>query len=167
MYAIRSYYADVLDALAAIPEPEPPPPEVVPREVTIAMQITRITSYNVCYTKLLRACLNEVVVARAARVRMIQLEVEVSGSHLATYVADGIVAATPTGSTAYALSCGGPIIRPDVAALVMVPICKCLTKHNRRRLTSGKNLNSMSQCMLIPPMPVRFTGLCPSKILPV
>ncbi|MCA1588081.1 MAG: NAD(+)/NADH kinase, partial [Chloroflexi bacterium] len=42
------------------------------------------------------ACLNEVVVARGSRVRMIQLEVEVSGSHLATYVADGVVVATPT-----------------------------------------------------------------------
>jgi hypothetical protein len=53
------------------------------------------------------ACVNEVVVARGNRVRMIQVAVEVSGSHLATYVADGVVVATPTGSTAYSFSAGG------------------------------------------------------------
>ena len=64
------------------------------------------------------ACLNEVVVARARRVRMIQLEVEVSGSHLATYVADGVVVATPTGSTAYSFSAGGSILDPRLRNMI-------------------------------------------------
>jgi len=73
------------------------------------------------------ACLNEVVVARARRVRMIQLEVEVSGSHLATYVADGVVVATPTGSTAYSFSAGGSILDPRVRNMVITPVAAYLS----------------------------------------
>ncbi|MDQ2935491.1 MAG: NAD(+)/NADH kinase, partial [Chloroflexota bacterium] len=65
------------------------------------------------------ACLNEVVVARGPHVRMIQLEVEVSGSHLATYVADGVVVATPTGSTAYSFSAGGAILDPRLRNMII------------------------------------------------
>jgi NAD+ kinase len=68
------------------------------------------------------ACLNEVVVARGSRVRMIRLEVEVSGSHLATYVADGVVVATPTGSTAYSFSAGGSILDPRLRNMVITPV---------------------------------------------
>ncbi|MDQ2673811.1 MAG: NAD(+)/NADH kinase [Chloroflexota bacterium] len=73
------------------------------------------------------ACLNEVVVARARRVRMIQLEVEVSGSHLATYVADGVVVATPTGSTAYSFSAGGSILDPRLRNMVITPVAAYLS----------------------------------------
>ncbi len=73
------------------------------------------------------ACLNEVVVARARRVRMIRLEVEVSGSHLATYVADGVVVATPTGSTAYSFSAGGSILDPRLRNMVITPVAAYLS----------------------------------------
>jgi NAD+ kinase len=73
------------------------------------------------------ACLNEVVVARGARVRMIQLEVEVSGSHLATYVADGVVVATPTGSTAYSFSAGGSILDPRLRNMIITPVAAYLS----------------------------------------
>jgi NAD+ kinase len=73
------------------------------------------------------ACLNEVVVARGTRVRMIQLEVEVSGSHLATYVADGVVVATPTGSTAYSFSAGGSILDPRLRNMVITPVAAYLS----------------------------------------
>ena len=73
------------------------------------------------------ACLNEVVVARARRVRMIQLEVEVSGSHLATYVADGVVVATPTGSTAYSFSAGGSILDPRLRNMIITPVAAYLS----------------------------------------
>ena len=73
------------------------------------------------------ACLNEVVVARGSRVRMIQLEVEVSGSHLATYVADGVVVATPTGSTAYSFSAGGSILDPRLRNMVITPVAAYLS----------------------------------------
>ncbi len=73
------------------------------------------------------ACLNEVVVARAAQVRLIQVEVEVSGSHLATYLADGVVVATPTGSTAYSYSAGGALIDPRLRNLVITPVAAYLS----------------------------------------
>jgi NAD+ kinase len=73
------------------------------------------------------ACLNEVVVARGTRVRMIQLEVEVSGSHLATYVADGVVIATPTGSTAYSFSAGGSILDPRLRNMIITPVAAYLS----------------------------------------
>ncbi len=72
-------------------------------------------------------CLNEVVVARGSRVRMIQLEVEVSGSHLATYVADGVVVATPTGSTAYSFSAGGAILDPRLRNMIITPVAAYLS----------------------------------------
>ncbi len=73
------------------------------------------------------ACLNEVVVARGTRVRMIQLEVEVSGSHLATYVADAVVVATPTGSTAYSFSAGGSILDPRLRNMIITPVAAYLS----------------------------------------
>ena len=73
------------------------------------------------------ACLNEVVVARGSRVRMIRLEVEVSGSHLATYVSDGVVVATPTGSTAYSFSAGGSILDPRLRNMVITPVAGYLS----------------------------------------
>jgi NAD+ kinase len=73
------------------------------------------------------ACLNEVVVARAAQVRLIEVEVEVSGSHLATYLADGVVVATPTGSTAYSYSAGGALIDPRLRNLVITPVAAYLS----------------------------------------
>jgi len=73
------------------------------------------------------ACLNEVAVARAAHVRLIQVEVEVSGSHLATYLADGVVVATPTGSTAYSYSAGGAVVDPRLRNLVITPVAAYLS----------------------------------------
>jgi NAD+ kinase len=73
------------------------------------------------------SCLNEVVVARGGRVRMIQIEVEVSGSHLATYVADGVVVATPTGSTAYSFSAGGSILDPRLRNVIITPVAAYLS----------------------------------------
>jgi NAD+ kinase len=73
------------------------------------------------------ACLNEVVVARGTRVRMLRLEVEVAGSHLATYVADAVVVATPTGSTAYSFSAGGSILDPRLRNMIITPVASYLS----------------------------------------
>lgn len=67
--------------------------------------------------------LNDVVLQKSASGRILDFVTTVDGHYVNSHGGDGLIVATPTGSTAYALSCGGPIIRPDVAALVMVPIC--------------------------------------------
>ena len=66
--------------------------------------------------------LNEVSVEKAARERVIEVIVEVDGRPLSRWGCDGVVCATPTGSTAYAFSAGGPIVWPEVEALLMVPL---------------------------------------------
>jgi NAD+ kinase len=66
--------------------------------------------------------LNEATVEKAARERMLDLITEVDGRPLSRWGCDGIVFATPTGSTAYAFSAGGPVVWPDVEALLLVPI---------------------------------------------
>lgn len=67
--------------------------------------------------------LNDVVLQKGSTGRMFDFNTVIGGTFVNLHSGDGIVVATPTGSTAYALSCGGPIIEPSVAAVVMVPIC--------------------------------------------
>jgi NAD+ kinase len=66
--------------------------------------------------------LNDVVVTTRGVARVLRLRVLVNGEHLASYPADGVIVATPTGSTAYSLSAGGPILHPKVDAVVITPI---------------------------------------------
>jgi NAD+ kinase len=66
--------------------------------------------------------LNEVSVEKAARERMVEVVIEVDGRPLSRWGCDGVVCATPTGSTAYAFSAGGPVVWPEVEALLMVPL---------------------------------------------
>jgi NAD+ kinase len=67
--------------------------------------------------------LNDIVLQKGDTGRLLDFTTEVDGVYVNTHRGDGLIVATPTGSTAYALSCGGPIIQPNVDALVMVPIC--------------------------------------------
>jgi NAD+ kinase len=66
--------------------------------------------------------LNECFIGRGAMVRAIHLHTEIDGRELTTYLADGLIAATPTGSTAYALAAGGPILPPELRNILLVPV---------------------------------------------
>jgi NAD+ kinase len=66
--------------------------------------------------------MNEIMVEKGARHRLVRLAVDVDGTYVTTYSADGVIVATPTGSTAYSFSARGPIVAPDVAALMLTPV---------------------------------------------
>ncbi|MCM1307822.1 MAG: NAD(+)/NADH kinase [Butyrivibrio sp.] len=67
--------------------------------------------------------LNDIVVNRVGSLRIISFDIYVNGEFLITYPADGLIVSTPTGSTAYNLSAGGPIVRPQTECIVMTPVC--------------------------------------------
>ncbi len=67
--------------------------------------------------------INDVVVTKGGMARMLRLGLSINETHLMDYKADGIIVASPTGSTAYSLSAGGPIMNPTIQALLVTPIC--------------------------------------------
>jgi len=71
--------------------------------------------------------LNDIVVARGSLARVCRLDVSIDGSHLATFIADGLVVSTPTGSTGYSFSAGGPILDPGSRNLIVTPIAAYLS----------------------------------------
>ena len=71
--------------------------------------------------------LNDVVIARGSLARVVRLDVAIDDSHLATYIADGLVVSSPTGSTGYSFSAGGPILDPTARNLIVTPIAGYLT----------------------------------------
>lgn len=70
-----------------------------------------------------RSAVNDAVINQRSIARLLDLEARLDGTIIATYKADGVIVATPTGSTAYTLAAGGPILTPDLEALVLTPIC--------------------------------------------
>jgi NAD+ kinase len=83
---------------------------------------------------------NDVVIARGRSVRPIQVEAQVDGYTLTTYVADGVIAATPTGSTAYALAAGGPIMPPELRNILLIPVAPHLTMDRAIILSEGTSV---------------------------
>ncbi len=68
-------------------------------------------------------CVNDIVVARGRMIKMIRLNVSCDGNRIHEYYADGIIISTPTGTTAYSLSAGGPVVDPRIESIVLTPIC--------------------------------------------
>ncbi len=85
-----------------------------------------------CYT-----ALNDVVIARGGLARMITVEAWVDDGYLTRYRADGVIVATPTGSTGYALAAGGPILPPELKNIVLIPICPHLSLDRPVVLSQG------------------------------
>ncbi|HEY8452865.1 MAG: NAD kinase [Micromonosporaceae bacterium] len=96
---------------------------VVARRYTVEERMTVDVTAEVDGRTVARSwALNEITVEKGRRERMLELRVEVDGRPLSRYGCDGVICATPTGSTAYAFSAGGPVVWPEVAALLVVPI---------------------------------------------
>ncbi len=89
--------------------------------------------------------LNEVAVSRGQYLRPIRLTVNVDSRLLTTYVADGLIASTPTGSTAYALAAGGPILPPDLRNILIVPIAPHLSVDRAVVLSEGSSVSILVQ----------------------
>ena len=85
--------------------------------------------------------LNEAVVCRTAAVRPVRISASVDGMQLNNYVADGLIAATPTGSTAYALAAGGPILPPELRNILLVPIAPHLSFDRAVVLSEGSSVS--------------------------
>src|SRR5262245_45511133 len=95
---------------------------VVKRKYAVEERMTIDIQVNVDGRRVEQWALNEASVEKSARERMLEAVVEVDGRPLSRWSGDGVVAATPTGSTAYAFSAGGPIVWPTVEALLVVPL---------------------------------------------
>lgn len=109
---------------------------VGPSEVGLAVESIRAKNFIVTERPLLEVvlhrssgrsthslALNDAVISRGERSELVKLRVTVDGEPLTDYNADGLIVATPTGSTAYSLSAGGPILMPSSGGLVVTPIC--------------------------------------------
>jgi NAD+ kinase len=90
----------------------------VDSRLLLAVDLKRVDGDDVSAT-----AFNDVVLQRRETGRMVDFQTSVAGQFVNTHSGDGLIVATPTGSTAYALSCGGPIIEPHLDAMVVVPIC--------------------------------------------
>lgn len=83
--------------------------------------------------------LNDVVISRGERSQLVKISVRIDGENLTDYNADGLIISTPTGSTAYSLSAGGPILMPDSGAFVVTPICPHVLT-NRSTVVSDRSV---------------------------
>jgi NAD+ kinase len=97
--------------------------DIIARNYTVEERLTLDVVAELDGAEIARSwALNEVTVEKGSRERMLELLVDVDGRPLSRYGCDGVVCATPTGSTAYAFSAGGPVVWPQLEALIVVPI---------------------------------------------
>ncbi len=90
--------------------------------------------------------LNEVVVSRGGAARIIDINLSVNGEDPIEYGADGIIVSTPTGSTAYSLSAGGPVMAPDIEGMILTPICPHSLDSRSVIFSADNNLKIEGKC---------------------
>jgi len=100
----------------------------------------------------------DIVIHRATNHSLVELAISVDGVYVNTFVADGIIIATPNGSTAYSLAAGGPILSPDLDALVITPICPH-TISNRPLVLSTNRQIEIKYVSKYDPVEIRADGL--------
>ena len=108
------YREELYDVMASIIEGACPTQERMMLSAMVSRHEQKIAEYTV---------LNDVVITKGALARIIDLETYINKSYVAAFKADGLIASTPTGSTAYSLSAGGPIVHPAMDSIVLTPIC--------------------------------------------
>ncbi|HSX13363.1 MAG TPA: NAD(+)/NADH kinase [Chlamydiales bacterium] len=101
---------------------------------------------------------NDIVFHRAQNYSLIELGIHIDGVYLNTFVADGVIVATPNGSTAYSLSAGGPILSPSLNAIVITPICPH-TISNRPIVLTANHTIEVQYLSAYDPIDVRADGL--------
>jgi len=99
-------------------------------------------------------CLNDVVITKGAVARIVHLAVECDGVQVMECGGDGVIVATPTGSTAYSLSAGGPIVEPEAKSILITPICahdvasRCIISSDKRVITVALTKNARRNAFL-------------------
>lgn len=104
------------------------------------------------------AAVNDIVLHRAHNYSLIELAIHLDGVYVNTFVADGIIIATPNGSTAYSLAAGGPILSPTLEALVITPICPHTISNRPIVLTADRTIE-IQYLSEYDPIDVRADGL--------
>lgn len=130
--------AELLDKVLRVETPEEiDSVEGVTIDSRMMLKCEIVRGNNVVYTAL---ALNEVVISKGAVSRMAGLNLMCDGKNIISYRADGIVISTPTGSTAYCMSAGGPIIDPGLDCICAVPVCPYMCLNNGAVVFSGKSV---------------------------
>lgn len=106
---------------------------------------------------------NDFVIHRSPNPSMIEIGIHVNGLYLNTFEADGLIIATPNGSTAYSLGAGGPIVSPSLEAIVITPICPHTISNRPLVLTADKEIQ-IQYLSDYPPVEVRADGLPPFSL---
>lgn len=122
--------------------------EVEPRDIEVALEAVINGCYDIEERPVLHVsageqhwhALNDVVLSRGGSARLTTINAWVDGELSGRYVADGVVVATPTGSTGYSLSAGGPIVSPKVDCMVITPICAHTLQHRPTVVHGGAQI---------------------------